>query len=107
MEAVILDVGGVLLVPHEEPVNVALSAFGIELDGAYAERAHYFGVHELDRAEDDEATARQAYLMGYAAAAGVPVDWREAALDRLRVVWNGPTIDLWRRNGLEARIVSG
>src|SRR5713101_9647094 len=97
MEAVILDVGGVLLVPHEEAVNVALSPFGIELDGAQAERAHYFGARALDLAEDDEGAARLAYMVGYADAAGVPASSREAALDRMREVWGGPTIDLWRR----------
>ncbi len=97
MDAVILDVGGVLLVPHEEPVNMALSAFGLELDGAQAERAHYFGVHAMDLAGDDESAARLAYLVGYADAAGVPAPSRVAAIDRMREVWGGPTIDLWRR----------
>jgi len=97
MDAVILDVGGVLLVPHEEPVNLALAPFGIELDGSEAERAHYFGVHAMDLAEDDERAARLAYLVGYADAAGVPALTREAALDRMREAWSGPTIDLWRR----------
>ncbi len=97
MDAVILDVGGVLLVPHEEPVNLALSAFGIELDGEEAERAHYFGVHAMDLAEDDENAARLAYLVGYAHAAGVAASSREAAIQRMREVWGGPTIDLWRR----------
>lgn len=101
MEAVILDVGGVLLVPHQEPVNVALAPLGIELDGAQAERAHYFGIRALDAAEDDEAAARLAYLVGYADAAGVPLSRRDEALQRMRQVWGGPTIDLWRR------IVSG
>jgi len=113
MEAVILDVGGVLLVPHEEPVNQALAPFGIELDGAQAERAHYFGIHALDLAEDDEAAARRAYLVGYAVAVGVPVDRRDAALERMRTVWGGPTIDLWRRgvagsvDGLKRLAASG
>src|ERR1700738_4253563 len=97
MEALILDVGAVLLVPHEEPVNVALAPFGIQLDGAQAERAHYFGTYAMDQAEDDERAARLAYLVGYADAAGVPRARREEALDRLREVWGGPTIDLWRR----------
>jgi len=97
MEALILDVGGVLLVPHEEPVNLALRPFGVELEAALAERAHFFGIHALDLAEDDERAARLAYLVGYADAAGVPAASREAALDRMREVWGGPTIDLWRR----------
>src|SRR5438270_12432164 len=97
MEALILDVGGVLLVPHEEPVSAALAPFGIELDGAQAERAHYFGIHALDLAAEDESAARLAYLVGYADAAGVPIAWRAAALERLRQLWRRPTVDLWRR----------
>src|SRR5258708_23083109 len=96
MDAVILDVGGVLLVPHEEPVNLALSFFGIALDGAEAERAHYFGVHAMDLA-DDEPAARHAYLVGYAEGAGIPAASIDAAVERMREVWGGPTIDLWRR----------
>src|SRR5437667_4411284 len=113
MDAVILDVGGVLLVPHEEPVNLALSVFGIELDGEEAERAHYFGVHAMDLAEDDESAARLAYLVGYADAAGVAASSREAAVERMREVWGGPTIDLWRRlvsgsaEGLRALAATG
>src|SRR5687767_4556309 len=40
MDAVILDVGGVLLVPHAETVSAAL---GVPLDAETAERAHYVG----------------------------------------------------------------
>src|SRR5260370_41755989 len=98
MDAVILDVGGVLLVPHEEPVNLALSTFGISLDGEEAERAHYYGVHAMDLA-DDEPAARLAYLVGYAEGAGVPASLIDAAVERMREVWGGPTIDLWRRLG--------
>ena len=97
MDAVILDVGGVLLVPHEEPVNLALTVFGISLNGEEAERAHYFGVHAMDLAGEDEGAARLAYLVGYADAAGIPASAHEAAIQRMREVWGGPTIDLWRR----------
>jgi putative hydrolase of the HAD superfamily len=113
MEAVILDVGGVLLVPHEEPVSLALAPFGIGLDAVQAERAHYFGIHALDLAADDERAAREAYLVGYADAIGVPLARRSAAVDRLRDIWNGPTIDLWRRpvtgsvDGLKRLAASG
>ncbi|MCA1644788.1 MAG: HAD family hydrolase [Chloroflexi bacterium] len=96
MEAVILDVGGVLLVPHAEPVNSALAPFGIQLDGAQAERAHYFGTLALDQAEQDERAARRAYLVGYADAAGISAEHRDEALARMQRVWSGPTIDLWR-----------
>lgn len=97
MDAVILDVGGVLLVPHHETVGPALEPFGIALDERGAERAHYFGIRALDAAEEDERLERKAYLAGYADAAGVPTHWREAALERMRQAWARPNIDVWRQ----------
>lgn len=98
MDAVILDVGGVLLVPHYESVGVALSPLGVELDAEAAERAHFRGIRALDAAPDDEREARHAYLLGYADAAGVPNDKRGEAIKQMRQVWGGPTIDLWRQH---------
>jgi len=40
MDAVILDVGGVFLVPHYETVADAFAPWGINLDAPAAERAH-------------------------------------------------------------------
>jgi putative hydrolase of the HAD superfamily len=98
MDAVILDVGGVLLVPHFESVGVAFAPFGIPFDAEGAERAHYAGIRAMDTAGEDEREARAAYLVAYADAAGVPVDRREAALQAMRKVWSAPTIDLWRQH---------
>ena len=72
MDAVILDVGGVLLVPHFETVNPALEAFGAALDlarrrtGALLRRSR--AGPRLGRSYEERA----AYLVGYATAAGVP-----------------------------------
>jgi FMN phosphatase YigB (HAD superfamily) len=97
MDAVILDVGGVLLVPHFESVGVAFEPFGMRFDAEAAERAHYAGIRAMDAAGEDERAARAAYLVGYAEAAGVPPDRRDSALSAMRKVWSGPTIDLWRQ----------
>jgi putative hydrolase of the HAD superfamily len=97
MEAVILDVGGVLLVPHFESVAVAFEPLGVPFDAEAAERAHYAGIRALDAAGEDEREARAAYLVAYADAAGVPADQRESVLHRMRKIWSGPTIDLWRQ----------
>jgi putative hydrolase of the HAD superfamily len=97
MDAVILDVGGVLLVPHFESVGVAFEPLGILFDAKAAERAHYAGIRAMDSAGEDEREARAAYLVAYADAAGVPADRRESALHRMRKIWSGPTIDLWRQ----------
>ena len=50
MDAVFLDVGGVLLIPHPGPISAALRAVGIaaEVTAEVATRAHYLGVRALD-----------------------------------------------------------
>jgi putative hydrolase of the HAD superfamily len=98
MDAVILDVGGVLLVPHFETVSPAFEPFGITLDAERAQRAHYFGVRAIDAAGEDENEARHAYLVGYADAAGVPSDQVETALERMWQAWSQPNIDVWRQH---------
>jgi putative hydrolase of the HAD superfamily len=97
MDAVILDVGGVLLVPHFESVAVAFEPVALRFDAEAAERAHYAGIRAMDAAGEDEREARAAYLVGYADAAGVPAERRESVLHRMRKIWSGPTIDLWRQ----------
>jgi putative hydrolase of the HAD superfamily len=97
MDAVILDVGGVLLVPHFESVGPAFEPFGIALDADRAQRAHFFGVRELDTANEDSAEERRAYLVGYAKAVGVPTDEQEQALELMREAWGQPNLDVWRQ----------
>src|ERR1700737_1745193 len=70
MGAVILDVGGVLLVPHADAINPALEPFGIRLDPEQAERAHYGGVRALDATDPDADIDGAAYLNGYVSAVG-------------------------------------
>src|SRR5262249_18187477 len=98
MDAVILDVGGVFLVPHYETVNPCLEAFGASLDQPGAERAHYFGAQALDRASDDPVEERSAYLRGYVGAAGVDAEQREDAADRIRRAWAQPNLEVWRQH---------
>jgi putative hydrolase of the HAD superfamily len=89
IDAVIFDVGGVLLVPHFEVVGEAL---GIGLKAATAERAHYLGVHALDAAEDDPS-GRAAYLVAYAEAIGAG----DGAVEAMAQLWNGSNLVLWRQ----------
>src|SRR5437763_2656726 len=95
MDAVILDVGGVFLVPHFETVAPALQPFGIVFDADGAQRAHYFGVRALDAAEQDQLDERRAYLIGYVEGAGISAEQHEAALLRIREAWSKPNIDVW------------
>ena len=94
MDAVILDVGGVLLVPHAGTVSAAL---GIQLDPETAERAHYVGVRALDEAPLDRKDEYRAYREAYAGALGVPQRQMAEATKRIDTLWRGPTIDLWRQ----------
>lgn len=97
MDAIILDVGGVLLVPHAEAVNPALAAFGVQLSLDQAERAHYAGVRTLDAGDEEAARDGSAYLGGYVAAVGVLADEREQAVARLAEAFRSPSIDVWRQ----------
>ena len=93
MEALIFDVGGVLLVPHADVVGDALS---MSLSSETAERAHYFGVHAMDLAED-EASARRGYLVAYTRVLGIATAAEEKAIERLAELWNGSNLVLWRQ----------
>lgn len=97
MDAVILDVGGVFLVPHYETVAEAFSPWRLSLDAAGAERAHFFGARALDAAAD-APNDRDAYLVGYAEAVGVPEHEREHAAERIKTAWSVPNLDVWRQH---------
>jgi putative hydrolase of the HAD superfamily len=113
VDAVILDVGGVFLVPHYETVAEALKPWGIALDAPAAERAHYFGARALDVASDDEDDLRRAYYFGYAEGAGVPAEARPSAAERIRAGWTMSNLDVWRQqvngsvDGLRQLAVAG
>jgi putative hydrolase of the HAD superfamily len=48
-DAILLDAGGVLLLPEPEAIRAALAPFGVAPDDAACHRAHYLWVNELDR----------------------------------------------------------
>jgi putative hydrolase of the HAD superfamily len=98
MNALIFDVGGVLLVPHGDVVSQVVAPFGIRLTAETAERAHYVGVRALDAADGDTDAERHSYLRAYATEIGIPEEQLESAIDVMRHVWNGPTIDLWKQH---------
>ncbi|MDQ3808925.1 MAG: HAD family hydrolase [Chloroflexota bacterium] len=89
MDAIIFDVGGVLLVPHAESVADAL---GTELSPEAAEEAHYHGVRALDAAPEAE-DERLAYLRAY----GRHLRLGDDSMPALQRLWGGPNIDLWRQ----------
>jgi putative hydrolase of the HAD superfamily len=90
MDAILLDVGGVLLVPHAEPVSGAL---GVPVTLAQAERAHYEGTRALDACPHDLAGERQAYLHAYVSSLGLGAE----AVEPLGRVFAGSNLELWRQ----------
>jgi putative hydrolase of the HAD superfamily len=80
-EAVLLDVGGVFLLPEHERIFGAFArAEYTAPDGLDLDRAHFTGATafttDLD-VEADWAGCWRAYLDGYVEACGVPADYRE------------------------------
>jgi putative hydrolase of the HAD superfamily len=101
MQGVLLDVGGVFLVPSRDRLVEALGELIGTLSNAQCDRAHFEGIHALDVANVPGQGDRRIYLRGYLSSIGIPEDRLEAAIDRLIPLWTGPSLDLWRR------IVSG
>jgi putative hydrolase of the HAD superfamily len=96
MRGVLLDVGGVFLVPSRARLVHALGDLIAGRSDADFDRAHFEGIHAIDVANvpgDD----RRIYLNGYLLSLGVLENQVEEAIDVLESVWRGPSVDLWRR----------
>jgi putative hydrolase of the HAD superfamily len=87
VEAVLLDVGGVFLLPDPEPICAHLSAAcRLSLEPQRVELAHYAGVAALDAGGDDAA-----YLVAFARALA-PAEEPDVVLAALRQVWSTPRL---------------
>ena len=95
IEAVLLDAGGVLMLPSHEPVRAALEAVGHVIDGARIDAAHYAGMRGLDAAPPGAFDWRD-YLRAYVRTLEVPEPRRAAAIARLRERFDD-SATLWRR----------
>ncbi len=94
--AVLLDVGGVFLVPHGDPVASALADVGIGIEEADFVRSHYCGIGGYDRdAGDGQYLPR--YLTGYVEALGIRAEDRGRAIDALVTAWRMSSVDIWRQ----------
>lgn len=104
-DAVLLDVGGVLLLPDPEVLGPALDAANVSYDATALAMAHYGGVRALDADPSDwpVATAPGSYLDGFLAGAGVAEVDRDRATQALHPVFSRPSIDVWRRTTPLAR----
>ncbi len=91
----LLDVGGVLLVPHAEPLTRALHAAQIDVESFDPERTHVCGIAAVDGAVT-QGDFQGAYLSGLVEAMGIESRDHDRAVAALTVLWTQPAIDIWR-----------
>lgn len=95
VEAVVLDVGGVFLIPHPDSVATALAPLGVEIDRALIEYAHYSGVGALDACHIGTDQTHRCYLGAFAGALGVGAEHLDRATDLLTELWADPRLGAW------------
>ena len=113
--AVLLDVGGVFLLPSRSHIRSALRQVGHDVvDDAVIDRAHYVGVREFPMDLDDSEYMSpywDAYLVTYAGSVGVPDDRVEEAVEHLRneyvTGWLWSQIISGSREGLATLVGTG
>jgi putative hydrolase of the HAD superfamily len=113
-KAVLLDVGGIFLLPSRERVAGALQRAEVDVDPALIDDAHYLGAArftvDIDP-EQDWAGTWKLYLEAYIDACGVPDDLREEAHRHLdsefadAALWAQPIVGA--KEGLESLAATG
>jgi putative hydrolase of the HAD superfamily len=86
VEAVLLDAGGVLLLPDPDAMRRALAPLGVAPDDELVARAHYASTHEIDRMNAVDwrrADARIANMFG------IPETHHDDAFRAIESVYNG------------------
>lgn len=107
VDAVLVDAGGVLVLPNEDLVADALDRIGHDVDRSRLRAAHYHGSAALEQWPDtddgthQDATIYRAFNEAYARAAGVP----DALVEKARLVLDEVFghIDTWTRPAPEAQ----
>ena len=111
IDAVLLDAGGVLVLPSHEPVVAALASVEVRVDALLLDAAHYAGMRGLDEAPPDAFDWRD-YLGAYVRTLGIAGGRRDAAVSVLRPLFDD-SARLWRRavpgarKGLAALLAEG
>lgn len=85
VKAVLLDAGGVLVLPDPSAFRARLRRFGVMPDDASCHRAHYLGVGEIDRLGRKDYDAADRLIAGVL---GVPDRHLEAAVEAINLVYN-------------------
>ena len=96
IEALLLDLGGVFLIPDGSLIGESLTAAGVPVGPADFEQAHYAGIAAVDLGVD-EGDGKLGYLGGYVEALGIRPEERPQALRTLLTLWERPSVTLWRQ----------
>jgi putative hydrolase of the HAD superfamily len=95
IEAVLIDVGGVLLLPDHDHIAGAFQRAGVSVDRDLLDRAHYAGVAALTEFTEGDRDIWVAYNRAYARACNTP---EEALDDTVEHLLNEfATGDVWSR----------
>jgi FMN phosphatase YigB (HAD superfamily) len=89
---VLIDVGGVMLLPHHARITRALRGLEMDVSADATARAHYVGMAAIDRDPPGRAVG---YFEAFVTSIGVPSSDRSRAVHELQALWAGPAIDLW------------
>jgi putative hydrolase of the HAD superfamily len=96
VRGVLLDLGGVFVVPEGARITRALQEAGITVEAIDFQRAHFRGVAAVEQGADDREDLPD-YFGGYMEAMGIREhDWGKA-LEVMRHLWSQPSVDLWRQ----------
>ena len=108
IEAVLIDVGGVLLLPDHDRIAGAFERAGVSVDRADFDRAHYAGVAALTEFTEGDRDIWVAYNRSYARACNTPENALDDTVEHLLnefatgEVWSRPvpgSVDALRRFG--------
>jgi putative hydrolase of the HAD superfamily len=97
MRGVLLDVGGVFLVPSRLRLIQALGDPFNGFSDTDFDRAHFEGMRALDAATGSQNQERAAYFDAYLSSLAVPRQRLASAIETLVPLWAGPSPDLWRQ----------
>ena len=95
IDAVLIDVGGVLLLPDHDRMAAALDRAGVHADRSRLDRAHYVGVAALTEFTEGDRDIWVAYNRAYARACDTPSDVLDDLVEHLLNEF--ATGDVWSR----------
>lgn len=86
----LLDVGGVLVLPRQERVSAALAAVGAPHDPSRIDAAHYSGIAAIDEPDVPAAERSTVYRAAFVVAVDVPRSLRGLASEALAAAFRAP-----------------